>query len=87
VFVKTDLSKWRCPGVFRDIEFLACENCGEEVEFFPQDMVMACGGCGGEVSRQSSSCLQHCPARQSFCYRQLVRSQTLAGASGPMEGD
>ena len=38
------LSKWRCPGIFRDIEFLPCPDCGEEVEFFPQDLVMACSG-------------------------------------------
>jgi predicted amidophosphoribosyltransferase len=71
------LEKWRCPGVFRDIEFLPCPRCGEEVEFFPQDLVMACDGCGAEVTRVSSACISHCPAMESFCYRQMVRSQAL----------
>lgn len=77
VFNEKDLSKWRCPGVFRGIEFLNCPGCGEEVEFFPQDVVMACPGCGEEVTRRSSACILHCPAKQSFCYRQMVRSQAL----------
>lgn len=77
-FNETDLSKWRCPGVFRDIEFRPCPDCGGEVEFFPQDVVMACPDCGAEVTRRTSSCLSHCPAKQSFCYRQMVRSQALA---------
>ncbi|MDO8736644.1 MAG: hypothetical protein Q7K29_06120 [Thermoleophilia bacterium] len=71
------LSKWRCPGIFRDIEFLACPTCGEEVEFFPQDLVMACDGCGAEVKRVSSACISHCPAKESYCYRQMVRNQAL----------
>lgn len=75
---ETRLSKWRCPGVFRDIEFLPCPRCGDEVEFFPQDLVMACPGCGTEVTRVSSACISHCPAKESYCYRQMVRSQVLA---------
>lgn len=77
MFLKTDLSKWRCPGVFREIEFRDCPECGDEVEFFPQDVVMACPGCGYEMTRQSSACINHCPAKQSYCYRQMVRSQAL----------
>jgi len=77
------LSKWRCPGIFRDIEFLACTGCGEEVEFFPQDLVMACPGCGIEVKRASSACISHCPAKESYCYRQMVRNQAL----GEMENN
>jgi len=71
------LSKWRCPGVFREIEFLPCPGCGEEVEFFPQDLVMACPGCDAEVKRVSSACISHCPAEESYCYRQMVRNQVL----------
>lgn len=80
------LSKWRCPGVFREIEFLACPDCGEEVEFFPQDLVMACTGCGAEVTRGSTACISHCPAKESYCYRQMVRSQALSEASGEEAG-
>jgi len=74
----TRLSKWRCPGVFRDIEFIDCPQCGDEVEFFPQDLVMDCPGCGAEVIRVSSACISHCPARESYCYRQMVRNQYLS---------
>jgi len=81
MFSKQDLSKWRCPGVFREIEFLPCPGCGAEVEFFPQDLVMACPDCGVEVNRASSACISHCPAKESYCYRQLVRSQALAAVS------
>lgn len=72
------LSKWRCPGIFRDIEFMACPECGEEVEFFPQDQVIACTACGSEVKRMSSACISHCPAKESYCYRQMVRNQALS---------
>lgn len=82
MFRNQDLSKWRCPGVFRTPEFLACPRCGAEVEFFPQDLVMACSDCGNEVTRASSACISHCPAKESYCYRQLVRSQALASAAG-----
>lgn len=78
MFKPQALDKWRCPGVFRDIEFLTCPDCGGEVEFFPQDLVMACPGCGVQVTRRSSACISHCPARESYCYRQMVRSQALA---------
>jgi len=71
------LGKWRCPGVFREIETQLCESCGEEVEFFPQDGRLNCLACGAEVSRASSSCLSHCPAKQSSCYREMVRQEML----------
>lgn len=71
------LSKWRCPGVFREIEFKNCPECGAEVEFFPQDQARPCPACGALVTRASSSCLSHCPARQSDCYREYVRRQAL----------
>lgn len=77
------LSKWRCPGIFRDIEFMDCPECGEEVEFFPQDQVMACTACGSEVKRMSSACISHCPAKESYCYRQMVRNQALSGMKHP----
>lgn len=86
MFGKQDLSKWRCPGVFREIEFLACPDCGAEVEFFPQDLVMDCSGCGAEVKRTSSACISHCPAKESYCYRQLVRNQAIAEAGGEQAG-
>jgi hypothetical protein len=71
------LDKWRCPGVFREVEFIPCPRCGDEVEFFPQDQVRPCLGCGHELTRRSSSCLSHCPAKQSDCFRQVVRQQAL----------
>ena len=76
--VPADLSKWRCPGVFRGIEFRDCPGCGAEVEFFPQDQTRRCQSCGIEVARVSGSCLSHCPAKQSDCYRQRVRAQVLS---------
>jgi hypothetical protein len=69
--------EWRCPGVFREIETQACPSCAEEVEFFPQDLELSCLGCGAEVKRRSSSCLSHCPAKQSDCYRELSRNGTV----------
>jgi predicted amidophosphoribosyltransferase len=72
------LSKWRCPGVHRGIETSLCPECGEEAEFWPSDTAVNCTGCGAEVPRLSGSCLSHCPARQSSCYRQMVRRQALA---------
>ncbi|MHB1325293.1 MAG: hypothetical protein ACYDGS_07915 [Thermoleophilia bacterium] len=38
---------------------------------------MACPGCAAEVKRVSSACISHCPAKESYCYRQMVRSQVL----------
>jgi DNA-directed RNA polymerase subunit RPC12/RpoP len=58
---------------------MACPECGEEVEFFPQDQVIACTACGSEVKRMSSACISHCPAKESYCYRQMVRNQALSG--------
>ncbi|MCL6106797.1 MAG: zinc ribbon-containing protein [Actinobacteria bacterium] len=72
------LSRWRCPGVFREIEFAACPSCGEEVEFFPQDRVRPCPACGAQVGHISGSCLSYCPARESDCFRQTVRSRVLS---------
>ncbi len=77
MFKEVPLEKWRCPGIFRSIEFLPCPECGDEVEFYPQDMVMQCLTCGHELSRQSSSCLSHCPAKQSSCYRNMVRQHAV----------
>jgi len=77
VIDESRLVKWRCPGVFRNIEFLACPDCGGEVEFFPQDLVMSCPDCHTEVARVSSACISHCPAQESYCYRQMVRHQAL----------
>lgn len=72
------LEKWRCPGVFREISWQECPGCGEEVEFFPQDLTRPCPGCGHELGRASGSCLDHCPARQSDCYREMARLRALA---------
>ncbi len=72
------LSKWRCPGVFREIELTACPSCGEEVEFFPQDRTRPCPACGVQVGNVSGSCLSYCPARESDCFRQTVRSRVLS---------
>lgn len=38
----------------------------------------SCPGCGVQVTRRSSACISHCPARESYCYRQMLRSQALA---------
>ncbi len=86
LFDESRLTKWRCPGVFREIEFLACPECGAEIEFFPQDLVMACPGCGAEATRASSACISHCPAKESYCYRQMVRNQALAARKGSGAG-
>lgn len=77
-----NLSKWRCPGVHRGIETQTCELCGDEAEFWPSDTSVICTGCGVEVFRHSSSCLSHCPAKQSHCYRQMVRRQVLEDLRG-----
>ena len=68
---------WRCPGVFREIEEVACSSCGDGVEFFPQDLKRECSNCGTDVARSSPSCLEYCPAHQSQCYRELVRQKML----------
>lgn len=73
------LEKWRCPGVFREIAWQTCPGCGGEIEFFPQDLRRACLACGRESRRVSSSCLDHCPAKQSDCFRELVRQEELQG--------
>ncbi len=72
------LEKWRCPGVHRGIMLQECPECGGEVEFFPSDVEMTCLDCGTLVTRASGSCLTHCPAKQSSCYRQMVRREVLA---------
>lgn len=74
------LGRWRCPGVFREIETQACPKCGDELEFFPQDLKMKCFNCGAVAARESSSCLSHCPAKQSECYRELTRQRMFADA-------
>jgi rRNA maturation endonuclease Nob1 len=71
------LEKWRCPGVFREISWKACPSCGSEVEFFPQDLTSVCLDCGSEVNRDSSSCIDHCPARRSDCFREMLRHAKL----------
>ncbi|HDY69846.1 MAG TPA: hypothetical protein ENH54_02805 [Actinobacteria bacterium] len=71
------MKNWRCPGVHRGIETQPCPRCGEDVEYFPSDREIACSGCGELVLRISSSCLSHCPAKQSSCYRQMVRQEAL----------
>lgn len=71
------LEKWRCPGVFREITWQSCPSCGNEVEFFPQDLARVCPDCGREVDRDSSACIDHCPARQSDCFREMSRRARL----------
>lgn len=74
--------KWRCPGVFVPIEIDNCPNCGEEVEFFPGDVKLECLRCGRLVYRQSTSCLERCPAKQSSCYREMLALDKKADKSG-----
>lgn len=76
------LGQWRCPGVFREIEEVACPSCSEEVEFFPQDLKRDCANCGMTVARLSSSCLEYCPSRQSKCYREMVRQKMINEKTG-----
>jgi len=73
--------KWRCPGVFRPIEIENCPGCGEEIEFFAGDVKLECLKCGRVVYRQSASCLERCPAKESSCYREVLAARDDQGSS------
>ena len=53
-----------CPGVSRLVrpvpEYIACPNCGEEVEIWSDEEEATCDGCGAIVSRKMVSCLDWC---------------------------
>lgn len=49
------MARFRCPGLDmrawrpKDIFGVACPHCEATVEFFKDDPVRRCAGCGGEV--------------------------------------
>lgn len=54
----------RCPGTdsrYLELENSRCMNCGYEVEFFSDETVSVCPGCGKSVRRdKKASCADWC---------------------------
>ncbi|KAF5059314.1 hypothetical protein DSECCO2_337390 [anaerobic digester metagenome] len=54
----------RCPGASRlrtpTLEVRPCPRCGEEVEIFSNDRVVACSACGFEIYNDIQSCVRWC---------------------------
>lgn len=54
----------RCPGAARirtpTLEIRPCPQCGEEIEIFSNDRVVACSACGCEIYNDIQSCIRWC---------------------------
>lgn len=53
-----------CPGLTKFVrpipEYIACPNCGNEVEIWSDENEAECDKCGAIVSRKVVSCLDWC---------------------------
>jgi len=62
------MSEHKCPGQDQrywkpeDIFFIACPNCGAEIEFWKDEPLRTCSGCHREVRnpRLDLGCAHHC---------------------------